>query len=141
MFKSRLSGLQFLSGRKKKKGLKTRLTKRKILMQWKYITDVNQLDEIKNQTGYSLIFKHSTRCSVSMMAKRRFEMDWEAIPEDTSMYFLDLINYRNISAEIAEKFQVHHESPQILLIKDGTCVLDASHGDISADEVAEVINN
>jgi bacillithiol system protein YtxJ len=110
-------------------------------MQWKYITEPAQIDEIKNQQGYSLIFKHSTRCSVSMMAKRRFEMDWEAIPADTNMYFLDLISYRNLSAEIAERFQVHHESPQILLIKDGNCVLDASHGDISADEVAEVINS
>jgi bacillithiol system protein YtxJ len=110
-------------------------------MQWKYITDVNQIDEIKKQPGYSLIFKHSTRCSVSMMAKRRFEMDWAVIPENTNLYFLDLISHRNISAEVAEKFQVHHESPQILLIKDGSCVLDASHGDISADEVAEVISN
>jgi len=110
-------------------------------MQWKFITDLNQIEEIKNQPGYSLIFKHSTRCSVSMMAKRRFEMDWEVIPEDTSLYFLDLISHRSISAEIAEQFQVHHESPQILLIKDGNCVLDASHGDISADEVAEVINS
>jgi bacillithiol system protein YtxJ len=110
-------------------------------MQWNYITEVAQIEEIKNQPGYSLIFKHSTRCSVSMMAKRRFEMDWEAIPADTKMYFLDLISYRNLSAEVAERFQVHHESPQILLIKDGSCVLDASHGDISADEVAEVIKN
>jgi bacillithiol system protein YtxJ len=108
-------------------------------MQWKYITDVNQVNDIKEQEGYSLIFKHSTRCSVSMMAKRRFEMDWEAIPEDTSLYFLDLIAYRPISAQIAETFKVQHESPQILLIKDGDCVLDASHSDISAEEVAEVI--
>jgi bacillithiol system protein YtxJ len=108
-------------------------------MQWKYITDVNQVNDIKEQEGFSLIFKHSTRCSVSMMAKRRFEMDWEAIPEDTSLYFLDLIAYRPISAQIAETFKVQHESPQILLIKDGDCVLDASHSDISAEEVAEVI--
>jgi bacillithiol system protein YtxJ len=52
-----------------------------------------------------------------------------------------LISYRDISAQIAETFQVHHESPQILLIKNGDCILDASHSDISADEVAEVINN
>ena len=110
-------------------------------MQWKNITDINQINDIKNQKGYSLIFKHSTRCSVSMMAKRRFEMDWEVIPEDTSLYFLDLISFRPISAEIAETFKVHHESPQILVIKDGDCILDASHGDISADEVASVINN
>lgn len=68
-------------------------------------------------------------------------MDWSALPEDTSLYFLDLISYREISAQIAETFQVHHESPQILLIKNGDCILDASHSDISADEVAEVIHN
>ena len=110
-------------------------------MQWKNITNRSQVSEIQNQSGYSLIFKHSTRCSVSMMAKRRFEMDWEVIPADTSLYFLDLISFRDVSAEIAETFQVQHESPQILLIKDGDCILDASHSDISADEVAEVINH
>ncbi len=110
-------------------------------MQWKNITDINQISDIQKAEGYSLIFKHSTRCSVSMMAKKRFEMDWEVLPADTNLYFLDLISYRAISAQIAETFQVHHESPQILLIKDGDCVLDASHGEISADEVAEVINN
>lgn len=109
-------------------------------MQWKNITDGAQISDIKDNTGYSLIFKHSTRCSVSAMAKRRFEMDWESIPPATSLYFLDLISYRDISAQIAETFQVHHESPQILLIKDGACILDASHSDISAEEVAEVIS-
>ncbi|WP_316823594.1 bacillithiol system redox-active protein YtxJ [Pedobacter gandavensis] len=110
-------------------------------MQWKQITDLAQISEIKNNEGYSLIFKHSTRCSVSSMAKRRFELDWDAIPEPTQLYFLDLVSFREISANIAETFQVHHESPQILLIKDGDCILDASHSDISAEEVAEMINN
>lgn len=110
-------------------------------MQWKNITDLSQIDQIQQQEGYSLIFKHSTRCSVSLMAKKRFEMDWSVLPEDTSLYFLDLISYRDISAQVAETFQVHHESPQILLIKNGDCILDASHSDISAEEVAEVINN
>lgn len=110
-------------------------------MQWKNITSAEQISEIQQQQGYSLIFKHSTRCSVSAMAKRRFEMDWAVIPENTALYFLDLISYRDISSQIADTFQVHHESPQILVIKDGDCILDASHSDISADEVAEVINN
>jgi bacillithiol system protein YtxJ len=73
------------------------------------------------------------------MAKKRFEMDWDLIPENTPLYFLDLISHRDISAHIAEIFQVHHESPQVLVIKDGECILDASHGDISAEEVAETI--
>ncbi|TKB97993.1 bacillithiol system redox-active protein YtxJ [Pedobacter cryotolerans] len=108
-------------------------------MQWTSLTDTAQLDEIKKQSGYSVIFKHSTRCSVSLMAKRGFESDWDVIPENTALYFLDLIAHRDISAQIAELFQVHHESPQVLLIKDGECIFDASHSDISADEIAESI--
>ena len=73
------------------------------------------------------------------MAKRNFEFSWDVIPEDTKLYFLDLIAYREISNEVSHLFQVTHQSPQILLIKDGDCVLEASHSDISAEEVAEVI--
>jgi len=103
-------------------------------MNWTLLESPDQVNEIKQQQGYSLIFKHSTRCSISMMAKRRFEMDWEALPQNLPLYFLDLIKYREISSQIAQDFQVHHESPQLLLIKDGECVLDQSHGGISVDE-------
>jgi bacillithiol system protein YtxJ len=108
-------------------------------MEWINVTDINQINSIKEAKGYSVIFKHSTRCSVSLMAKRGLEADWDAIPADTSLYFLDLISHRDISAAIAEIFQVHHESPQTLLIKDGECILDSSHSDISAEEIAETI--
>ncbi len=108
-------------------------------MEWINITDINQLNSIKEADGYSVIFKHSTRCSVSSMAKRGFEANWDVIPAETPLYFLDLISDRDLSAAIAEMFQVHHESPQVLLIKDGECVLDSSHSDISADEIADSI--
>ncbi|NTD96823.1 bacillithiol system redox-active protein YtxJ [Agrobacterium tumefaciens] len=108
-------------------------------MTWVNLTSLDQLNEIKSAESYNLIFKHSTRCSISMMAKRNFEFNWDVIPEDTTLYFLDLISYREISNSIAEIFNVAHQSPQILLIKDGECVLEASHSDISAEEVAEVI--
>src|ERR1700757_3495466 len=102
-------------------------------MNWTQLESANQVDAIKNQPGYSLIFKHSTRCSISMMAKRRFELDWDKLPADMPLYFLDLIQHRDLSARVAEDFQVHHESPQMLLIKDGECILDQSHGGISVD--------
>lgn len=108
-------------------------------MEWINITDISQINSIKGAKGYSVIFKHSTRCSVSLMAKRGFEADWNAIPANTLLYFLDLISHRDISSAIAEVFQVHHESPQTLLIKDGECILDSSHSDISAEEIAETI--
>jgi bacillithiol system protein YtxJ len=103
-------------------------------MTWIQLQSADQLNNIKQQPGYSLIFKHSTRCSISMMAKRRFELEWEDLPKEMPLYFLDLIQYRDISSQVAEVFQVHHESPQLLLIKDGECILDQSHGAISIEE-------
>ena len=73
------------------------------------------------------------------MAKRSFESTWDELPPDTPLYFLDLLNFRNVSSQIAEMFQVHHESPQLLLIRDGECILNQSHSDISVDEVNEVL--
>ncbi len=109
--------------------------------QWIPLESVSQLDEIRAQKGFQLIFKHSTRCSVSAMAKRRFENDWHVIPFGIHLYFLDLLQHRDLSKQIAELFKVHHESPQILLIKDGECVLDASHSEIYAEEVKEVMES
>ena len=106
-------------------------------MNWIQLTTLEQLQEIKSAAGYSVIFKHSTRCSISMMARKRFEFDGTVIPEETPLYFLDLIAHRQVSNTIAEIFQVHHESPQLLLIKDGECVYETSHGEISAEELAE----
>lgn len=108
-------------------------------MEWISLETADQLDNIKQQQGYSLIFKHSTRCSISMMAKRRFELDWDNLPADMPLYFLDLIKHRDLSTKIATDFSVYHESPQMLLIKDGECILDQSHGGISVDEAMSVL--
>nr|WP_294792313.1 bacillithiol system redox-active protein YtxJ [uncultured Mucilaginibacter sp.] len=110
-------------------------------MNWIQLESPEQLNQIKQQQGYALIFKHSTRCSISMMAKRRFELDWDVLPSDMPLYFLDLIRHRDISNQVAQIFQVHHESPQLLLIKDGECILDQSHGSISVEEAVGEIGN
>lgn len=109
-------------------------------MNWIPLESAEQVHEIKQQKGYSIIFKHSIRCSISLMAKRRLEMDKDHLPEKLPVYFLDLIKYRDISNQIAEDFQVHHESPQLLVIKDGECILDQSHGQISIEEAVSVVN-
>lgn len=109
-------------------------------MNWTLLESADQLNNIKQNAGNSIIFKHSTRCSISMMAKKRFEQDWDSLPKDVSLYFLDLIKHRELSNQIAADFKVHHESPQLLLIKDGECILDQSHGEISVDEAISVIN-
>ena len=109
-------------------------------MNWTSLESADQISGIKQQQGYSLIFKHSTRCSISMMVKKRFELDWSKLPGDLPLYFLDLIKYRDLSNKVAGDFQVHHESPQLLLIKDGECILDLSHGEVSVEETLSAIN-
>ncbi len=85
-----------------------------------------------------VIFKHSTTCSISLMAKRRLEEDWDDL-ENVIPYYLDLKSFRSISDEVAERFSVHHESPQILLIRQGECIYDASHFDITITELKETL--
>lgn len=109
-------------------------------MNWIPLETLQQLHDIKNGTGYSLIFKHSTRCSISMMARKRLEQDKEYIPAETAVYFLDLIRYRDISSAVADIFDVYHESPQLLVIKDGECIYHASHGNISGDIAGALIS-
>ena len=106
-------------------------------MNWIEITHESQLTDVKEMSKAKpqLIFKHSTRCPVSSMAKSRLER--EITPDGVDFYYLDLIKHRNISQKIASEFDVSHESPQVLLIKNGACVYDESHSGISMDEIAE----
>jgi len=106
-------------------------------MNWNPIIDSNQIEDIKaaSFTKPQLILKHSTTCSISKMALARLER--AEAPTHIDFHYLDLLNYRNISKEIAESFNVSHESPQILLIKNGQCVYDESHGGIQMEEIEE----
>ena len=80
-----------------------------------------------------LIFKHSTRCSISSMALNRIESNEPA--QIKSCYYLDLIKYRSISNKIEVDFQVKHESPQVLIIENGKCIYHTSHNDISWSKI------
>ena len=102
-------------------------------MSWKVIDSLDHLDQIVDLSKNKniVLFKHSTRCSISTIAKMRLEEEWNISKDDFEKYYLDLIRYRNISNEISERFQVHHESPQILVIRNGEAIYDVSHLDIS----------
>ena len=104
-------------------------------MNWHPINSLEQLEHIKSASYITpqVIFKHSTTCSISRMALDRFER--AATPEKVDFHYLDLLNYKAISNEIASFFQVHHESPQVILIKNGECIYDESHYGIMMDEL------
>lgn len=84
------------------------------------------------------IFKHSTRCATSSVAKSRLSSKWN-FKSDLPIYHLDLIRYRELSNLISNRFNVRHESPQLLLIKDGKCIYHASHLGISVKEINEYV--
>ena len=109
-------------------------------MNWIVLTEERQLEEIKEKSEQQpvVIFKHSTRCSISSMAKNRLER--EKPQGDVLFFFLDLVRYRAISNKIAADFRVHHESPQVLLIKNGECTYEESHNGISMQDITEQAN-
>jgi len=115
------------------------LEKAKSKINWIPLQDLRQLNEIINNSHEKpvVIFKHSTRCSVSRMALKQFEneFDVDTLHCNVSTYYLDLLEHREISNEIASRFGVFHQSPQLLLIKDGKSVYDVSHSGIDAEEL------
>ncbi len=104
---------------------------------WQLLQNEQELTNIVSESSQKpiAIFKHSTRCSISAMAKRRMERNWDIAEDQLTIYYLDLIRFRSVSNKIVELFDVQHESPQILLIKDGTVTFHTSHSDISVERL------
>lgn len=108
-------------------------------MNWIPLTDEAGLEVIKKVSAEKpqVIFKHSTRCSISSMAKNRLER--VIAPESADFHYLDLLKHRDLSQKIAEDFHVEHESPQILIIKNGQCMYDESHSGIHMHEIEKLL--
>lgn len=111
---------------------------------WVPLTQPDQLTDIVRESHEHpvLIFKHSTTCSISAAAKSKLERQWPdaSLPAGTPLYYLDLLRFRPISAQIAQEFGVQHESPQLLLIQDGKCTYHASHMGIRLNEVVAAVS-
>jgi bacillithiol system protein YtxJ len=109
---------------------------------FKSITQAGQLLEIKNISNNVpvILFKHSTRCSVSSMVLNRLSRNKDLAENEASIYMIDVREQRAISNSIAEDYHVYHESPQVLIIYKGECVYDESHNGIEGEELINQIN-
>ena len=106
-------------------------------LNWKTLASSAQLEAVI-QDSYNkpvALFKHSTRCGISFQAKERLEDNWDFEESEIDNYYLDLLNHRDISNEIASKLSVHHQSPQLILIKDGKVLHHASHHIINVEPI------
>jgi len=99
---------------------------------WQPLTDLSQLDTIfeKSKTKTQFVFKHSTRCGISSMVMKQFVSAYD-VDSNADLYYLDLLSYRDVSNEVGYKFQVMHQSPQLLVLQNGVVVAHASHGGIN----------
>jgi len=107
-------------------------------MNWNQLTTMDQLKTIDDlsTTKPILILKHSTTCSISATALNRLERNWKEEDRDfVEPYYLDLLSHRNVSNEIAQHYNVQHQSPQVLIIKQGKCVYNESHMGINLTEI------
>lgn len=112
-------------------------------MNWRTLDSSDVLESALNdaQSKVVVFFKHSTSCPVSAAAKRRLEMEWEKYNADQEVYYLDLLANRSLSNQIAEKSGVIHQSPQLIVLKNGEVVYHSSHLSISAEKAAKYIQN
>ena len=114
---------------------------KKTYLTWLPLTSLEQLETIETESNAAsvLIFKDSTRCGISKMVIKQFEKLFTADHENLKVYYLDLLNYRNISDEVGYSFQVIHASPQLIIVRNGTAVHNASHEDISLTNLSRFI--
>lgn len=110
-------------------------------MNWIELNNADTLTLIREKSFAQpqVIFKHSTRCSISSMALQR--LNRSECPKEADFYLLDLIQHRAISNAIAEQYDVYHESPQVLVIRNGECIYDESHNGISMDDILEAFQS
>ncbi len=101
---------------------------------WHMLTSVDQLDALVSESNEKpvAIFKHSTRCGISRMVLKQFEKLYSLEDSKLKLYFLDLLEHRDISNEIALRFKVYHESPQLIVLRNGAVVHQDSHHSIDA---------
>ncbi|MEJ1222131.1 bacillithiol system redox-active protein YtxJ [Sediminicola sp. 1XM1-17] len=100
---------------------------------WIPLVSISQLDEIETKSvdKVQVIFKHSTTCGISRMVMNMFKSSFNLPADRIDLYYLDLLSYRQVSNGVADKFKVVHQSPQLLVIKNGTVVAHDSHGAIN----------
>ena len=112
----------------------------KKILPWIALNGIDQLDAIaeRSKGKTQLIFKHSTRCGISRMVMNQFVAAYN-LDLNVDLYYLDLLSYRDVSNEVGYKFQVMHESPQLLVIKNGVVVAHASHGAINEMDLAKFV--
>ena len=122
-------------------GNKTSKEVEEAYLRWTHLISVDEINTIKeiSKNHSILIFKHSTSCGISRMVMKQFESLFNEENKHLKVYYLDLLNFREVSSKLSEVFQVIHQSPQLLVIKNGISVYDESHYEITKVNLSKYI--
>lgn len=107
---------------------------------WKEIQTKEQIDQLVQHSHQQpvLIYKHSTRCSLSTMAKNNMESGFSLLKDhNIDVHYLDLIRFRDVSDYIESHLGVRHESPQVILLQNGEVVQHESHMRIDPEKIVK----
>lgn len=116
-------------------------TKHENSTEWIPLESIQELEELveKSRTKTQIIFKHSTSCGVSRMVIKMFKKNFSFSNDQLDLHYLDLHAHRTISDEVEQKFKVDHQSPQLLVIRNGEVVANASHGAITSLDLGRYV--
>ncbi|WP_338410039.1 bacillithiol system redox-active protein YtxJ [uncultured Flavobacterium sp.] len=105
------------------------------------LNSISQFDKIDETSHVKpvVLFKHSTRCSISRFALKRFDAEFNYTDDQIEWYLLDLLSYRDVSNEIAYRYNITHQSPQILVIRNGKAVFSSTHDVIAAEDLKQFV--
>jgi len=119
----------------------TKEPKEEKVLPWIPLNSIDQLSYIeeKSKTKTQVIFKHSTRCGISRMVINQFVSNYNFTKKELDLYYLDLLSFRDVSDEVGYKFQVVHQSPQLLVVKNGVAVAHDSHGSINRIDLGRFV--
>ena len=99
------------------------------------VTDTKSLDELADRSKERpvVIFKHSLTCPISAAA-------YDQMAEfDGEVALVEVQRARDLSGEIENRLGVTHESPQVIILRNGQVAWNASHFKITAGAVAEAV--
>ncbi len=118
-----------------------KVVKEEKILPWIPLNDLQQIDYIRQKSSIKtqVIFKHSTRCGISSMVQRQFINDFNLSEKNLDLYYLDILSYREVSNEVGYAFQLVHESPQLLVIRNGKLIAHASHGQINQVDLSRFV--
>ena len=105
--------------------------------------NINTIDEYKKQITLNniyLVFKHSNKCEVSKVVYKRLQDALDNKTLNISIFMLVVQDSRELSDFIEKETKIKHETPQIILFKDGKVIYTESHYKILSEIVASYVS-